>query len=195
MILLIDHYDSFTYNLSQYLQELGKNVQVVRPNQITFDEIEHMNPEAIVLSPGPGKPEEATQTIEIVRNFYQQTPILGICLGHQIIAKAFGATVSKAKRLMHGKRSFIRHQGSGAFQFLPQPLEVMRYHSLAVDPLTLPPFFKKVAIAMDDGELMAIEHQAFPVVGWQFHPESIGTETGKQLLENFLKETTEVKIK
>ncbi|WP_027964115.1 anthranilate synthase component II [Halalkalibacillus halophilus] len=189
MILLIDHYDSFTYNLSQYLQELGKNVQVVRPDNITFEDINQMNPEAIVLSPGPGRPEEAQHSIEIVQHYYEKIPILGICLGHQIIAKAFGGTVSKASKLMHGKRSLIRHQGSGAFQYLPQPLEVMRYHSLVVDSLSLPPFFKKVAIAMDDRELMAIEHQGYPVLGWQFHPESIGTATGKRLLDNFLKET------
>ncbi|WP_175614466.1 anthranilate synthase component II [Piscibacillus halophilus] len=186
MILLIDNYDSFTYNLFQYLKELGADVVVKRNDQVTIRDIYDMNPEALIISPGPGKPEEAGLSVPIIKEFYHTIPILGICLGHQAIGVAFGAEVKRAKEVKHGKTSRIRHNGSGLFQYLPQPVEVMRYHSLVIDSITLPPTIKKLAVAMDDGELMAIKHQKYPVYGLQFHPESIGTSNGKRILKQFL---------
>ncbi|WP_411954615.1 anthranilate synthase component II [Alkalibacillus sp. S2W] len=189
MILLIDHDDSFTYNLYQYLEELGETVIVKRHNNIDITTINEMNPTAIVLSPGPGKPEDYPNTGEIVNECYQSMPILGVCLGHQIIAAKFGAEVKKADIIMHGKKSLILHKGHGLFSYLSQPLQVMRYHSLVVDEKTVPPFFKRQAISMDDGELMAITHDNYPLFGIQFHPESIGTAEGKQVLSRFLNHT------
>ncbi|MGM8215506.1 anthranilate synthase component II [Bacillaceae bacterium W0354] len=188
MILLIDNYDSFTYNISQYLEELGADVIVRRNDEITIDDIEKMNLKGIVISPGPGRPDDAGVSLQVVEHFYTKLPILGICLGHQTIAAAFGAKIIKASSIRHGKKSLIRHKGSGLFQYLPQPLEVMRYHSLVVDSHTLPPYFEKLAIAMDDRELMAIKHYQYPVYGLQFHPESLGTSHGKQILNQFLLE-------
>ncbi|TFB21824.1 aminodeoxychorismate/anthranilate synthase component II [Filobacillus milosensis] len=186
MILLIDNYDSFTYNLFQYLEELGSEVLVKRNDEITLDEINLLEPEAIIISPGPGRPEHAGESVSIIQEFHDTIPILGICLGHQAIGSAFGAEVKRARTVRHGKRSLIKHKGTGLFQYLPQPLEVMRYHSLVIDSLTLPPSFKKLAMAMDDQELMAIKHYKYPVYGLQFHPESIGTADGKRILNNFL---------
>ncbi|MET3684339.1 anthranilate synthase/aminodeoxychorismate synthase-like glutamine amidotransferase [Alkalibacillus flavidus] len=186
MILLIDHYDSFTYNLFQYLEELGASVTVKRHDDVDISSIKNMQPDAIVLSPGPGKPNDYPDSIETVKTFYEEIPILGICLGHQIIAEAFGAQVQKAGEVRHGKKSLILHKGNGLFEYLSQPLNVMRYHSLVVNEQTLPPFFKRKAITMDDGELMAIEHDNHPLFGIQFHPESIGTTEGKQILNRFL---------
>jgi anthranilate synthase component II len=190
MILLIDNYDSFTYNLYQYLEELGESVIVKRNDEITIEEIAALNPNGIVLSPGPGTPKDAGICIDIIQKFYEQIPILGICLGHQAIGAAFGATISKAKEIRHGKTSNIQHNGGGLFQYLPQPLEVMRYHSLVIEKGTLPPILTKAAIAMDDGEIMAIKHREVPLYGLQFHPESIGTVSGKKLLKNFLPHLT-----
>ncbi|RPF53265.1 anthranilate synthase component II [Aquisalibacillus elongatus] len=186
MILLIDNYDSFTYNLFQYLEELGADVLVKRNDKISIEEIKSLQPEAIVISPGPGKPTDAGLSVPIVKHFYQTIPILGICLGHQAIGVAFGAEVKRAKEVRHGKKSLLRHKGSGLFQYLPQPLEVMRYHSLVLDSMTLPPSMTKLAVAMDDGELMAMKHHQYPVYGLQFHPESIGTSDGKRILNQFL---------
>ncbi|PGS52592.1 aminodeoxychorismate/anthranilate synthase component II [Bacillus sp. AFS041924] len=191
MILLIDHYDSFTYNLYQFLGELGEETKVVRYDKISIDEIKEMNPKAIILSPGPGKPEEKQETNEIIRTFYKAVPILGICLGHQAIGYAFGANIIKARQIKHGKTSKIRHDGSNLFAYMLQPLKVMRYHSLVIEKETIPPLFETLAFAMDDQEIMAIKHRKFPVYGMQFHPESIGTEYGKQLLINFLNEIKE----
>lgn len=188
MILLIDNYDSFTFNLYQYLGELGEEIKVVRNNQVTLDKIKEMKPKAIILSPGPGRPEDAGICVEVVRNFYKTIPILGICLGHQAIGYAFGATVKHAKSIKHGKTSLIKHEG-GLFNYLSSPLEVMRYHSLSVDKNTLPEELECTAEAMDDQEIMAIRHRHYPVFGLQFHPESIGTPSGKQILKNFLDET------
>jgi anthranilate synthase component II len=190
MILLIDNYDSFTYNLYQYLEELGESVIVKRNDEITIEEIAALNPNGIVLSPGPGTPKDAGICIDVIQKFYEQIPILGICLGHQAIGAAFGATISKAKEIRHGKTSNIQHNGGGLFQYLPQPLEVMRYHSLVIEKGTLPPILTKAAIAMDDGEIMAIKHREAPLYGLQFHPESIGTVSGKKLLKNFLPHLT-----
>ncbi len=188
MILLIDNYDSFTYNLYQYIEELGEEVVVRRNDVITLDEIKALNPSGIILSPGPGKPENAGICTSIIQNLHKSVPILGVCLGHQAIGAVFGATIEIAGNVMHGKTSLIKHNGSGVFEYLPQPLEVMRYHSLVIKKGTLPPPLETVALSMDDGEIMAIKHMKFPLFGVQFHPESIGTKTGKKIIQNFLAE-------
>ncbi|WP_264738162.1 anthranilate synthase component II [Cytobacillus firmus] len=186
MILLIDNYDSFTFNLYQYLGELGQEIKVVRNDQITIEEIKKLNPEAIVLSPGPGRPEQAGVIVEVIQEFYRELPILGICLGHQAIGYAFGAKIEKAKKIMHGKVSNLKHNGSQLFQYMPQPINIMRYHSLVIQSGTLPGSFKVLARSMDDNEIMAIKHEDYPLYGLQFHPESVGTGLGKKILENFL---------
>ncbi|KIY22638.1 MULTISPECIES: anthranilate synthase component II [Mesobacillus] len=188
MILLIDNYDSFTYNLYQYLSELGAEVKTVRNDKISIQEITRMDPEAIVLSPGPGRPEQAGICVEAVQQFAPKIPILGICLGHQAIAYSFGSSIIKAKTIMHGKQSKLRHSGKSIMIHLNEQPEVMRYHSLVIDPLTLSEDFEILAEAADDDEIMAIKHNHYPVYGLQFHPESIGTESGKQMLFNFLTE-------
>ncbi|QGH36468.1 aminodeoxychorismate/anthranilate synthase component II [Gracilibacillus salitolerans] len=185
MILLIDNYDSFTYNLFQYMSELGKQVEVVRNDKIKLEEIRQLNPEAIILSPGPGTPEEAGICIDVVKALSSEFPILGICLGHQAIGVAYGATVTHAGQIKHGKTSMIRHQNDEIFNYLEQPLEVMRYHSLVIEKDTIPDQLLVTATAMDDQEIMAVKHTYLPVYGLQFHPESIGTGKGKQLLNNF----------
>ncbi|MBN8202827.1 MULTISPECIES: anthranilate synthase component II [Bacillaceae] len=186
MILLIDNYDSFTFNLYQYLGELGQEIKVVRNDQITIEEIEKLNPEAIILSPGPGRPEQAGIIVDVIQEFYRKLPILGICLGHQAIGYAFGAKIEKAKKIMHGKVSNLKHNGSQLFQYMPQPINIMRYHSLVIQSGTLPGSFKVMARSMDDNEIMAIKHEDYPLYGLQFHPESVGTGLGKRILENFL---------
>ncbi len=185
MILLIDNYDSFTYNLFQYISELGETVQVVRNDAIKITDIQKMAPKAIVLSPGPGSPSEAGICVETVQQFAGNIPILGICLGHQAIGEAFGGSIVHASRVMHGKTSTITHTGSQLFAGFPDGLEVMRYHSLVVDKTSVPTCLEVTASSEDDGEIMALQHQAYPVYGLQFHPESIGTETGKAILRNF----------
>lgn len=187
MILLIDNYDSFTYNLYQYLGELGEDVLVVRNDKITIDDIFGFNPDAIVLSPGPGRPENAGICLDIIKEFFQRVPILGICLGHQAIGHAFGATIDQAKEIKHGKVSKLKHTGSSLFQYMPQPIDVMRYHSLVIVSGTLPGSFKVLARSLEDNEIMAIRHEQYPIFGLQFHPESIGTSLGKKIIENFLK--------
>jgi anthranilate synthase component II len=188
MILLIDNYDSFTYNLYQYIKELGEEVLIKRNDQITLQEIHELKPSGIVLSPGPGTPEKAGICIEIIQNLHASVPILGVCLGHQSIGAAFGANIVIADHIMHGKTSLIRHNGEGLFQYLSQPLGVMRYHSLVIEKESLPPQFEIAALSMDDKEIMAIKHMRYPVFGVQFHPESIGTDTGKKMLNNFIDE-------
>lgn len=185
MILLIDNYDSFTYNLYQYIGVFREDVTVVRNDRITVEEIRKMNPERIVLSPGPKTPSEAGICIDVVREFYDRLPILGICLGHQCIGQAFGGKIVPAKQIMHGKQSLIRHSGTGIFSGLKSPLKAARYHSLAVDRETLPDCLEIQAEA-EDGEIMALRHREYPVVGLQFHPESIYTEHGKRIIDNFL---------
>jgi anthranilate synthase component II len=187
MILLIDNYDSFTFNLYQYFGELGKEVKVARNDQISLEEIEKLNLEAIILSPGPGRPEDAGVCVDVIKTFYQKIPILGICLGHQAIGHAFGARIDKAGKVMHGKTSKLTHTGTFLFEYLPQPLDVMRYHSLVIQKGTLPGNFQVLARSMDDHEVMAIKHESYPLYGLQFHPESVGTETGKKMINNFLK--------
>lgn len=186
MVLLIDNYDSFTYNLYQYIGVFEEDIRVVRNDKISISEIEQMNPSHIVLSPGPKSPLEAGICMDVVKKFYDKIPILGICLGHQSIGAAFGAKVSYAKELYHGKRSVISHNGVGIFQGIPAGIQVARYHSLAVYEDTLPEFIE-VTAKTADGEVMAMRHTEYPVIGIQFHPESIYTEHGKKMIENFLK--------
>jgi anthranilate synthase component 2 len=187
MILVIDNYDSFTYNLVQYLGELGADPVVRRNDAIDVDEVAALCPRAIVLSPGPCTPAEAGVTVPVVRRWGATIPMLGVCLGHQAIGQAYGGHVVRAKRVMHGKTSRIEHCGSGIFEGVPSPLEVMRYHSLVVDGSTLPDCLEVVARATDDpDEVHAIRHRRDPVWGVQFHPESVLTSSGKDLLRNFL---------
>ncbi len=187
MILVIDNYDSFTYNLVQYLGELGAEPVVHRNDAITVDDVGAMNPSAIVLSPGPCTPHEAGITVDVIRRWGSSIPTLGVCLGHQAIGEAYGGVVVRADRVMHGKTSMIAHDGSGVFAGLPSPLEVMRYHSLIVERASLPDSLEVVAVASDDpGEIHGVKHREYPVYGVQFHPESVMTVHGKQLLENFL---------
>ncbi|MGG0716933.1 aminodeoxychorismate/anthranilate synthase component II [Robertmurraya massiliosenegalensis] len=186
MILLIDNYDSFTFNLYQYFGELGEEIIVKRNDEVTIDEIKALNPDAICLSPGPGRPENAGICVELIQALYQEIPILGICLGHQAIGYAFGASVVKAKNIMHGKRSSLTHTGTELFHDLPVPIEIMRYHSLVIKEETLSNSFTILGKSLDDQEIMAIKHKDYPLFGLQFHPESVGTETGKQMIEKFL---------
>ena len=185
MILLIDNYDSFTYNLYQYFGTFTDEIRVVRNDTVTLEEIRQMHPEKIVLSPGPKSPSEAGICMDVVKEFYREVPILGICLGHQCIGEAFGGTVSYAKSLYHGKQSEISHDGTGIFEGIPSPVKVARYHSLAVQEDDLPECLEVTARTADGG-IMAIRHKEYPVVGLQFHPESIYTEHGKRMIENFI---------
>ena len=185
MILLIDNYDSFVYNLKAYFEELGKEIAVIRCDKITLEEIEACNPESIVLSPGPKSPAEAGICMDVVKEFYREIPILGICLGHQCIGEAFGGTVTYAKALFHGKQSEITHTGTGIFAGITSPVKVARYHSLAVQMDDLPECLT-VTAQTKDGEIMAMQHKEYPVIGLQFHPESIYTEHGKRMVENFI---------
>jgi anthranilate synthase/aminodeoxychorismate synthase-like glutamine amidotransferase len=185
VILVIDNYDSFTYNLVQYLGALGAKLEVVRNDAVDTAAIAALRPERIVISPGPGTPDGAGVTLEVIRQLSATTPILGVCLGHQAIGQAFGATVSRARRQMHGKTSSIEHDGRGVFRGLPTPFSATRYHSLAVLSETVPPDLE-ISARSDDGEIMGLRHRERPVEGVQFHPESILTEHGKTLLQNFL---------
>lgn len=185
MILLIDNYDSFTYNLYQYIGIFTDDIQVVRNDKITLQEIHEMKPEKIVLSPGPKSPKEAGICMDLVKEFYDKIPILGICLGHQCIGEALGGTVSYAKALFHGKQSVINHDGSSIFNGIDTPIKIARYHSLAVQNEDLPKELRVLA-KTEDGEIMAMRHTTYPVVGLQFHPESIYTEHGKRMIENFI---------
>lgn len=186
MLLVIDNYDSFTYNLVQYLGELGQDVVVYRNDEITLARIEDLRPSHIVVSPGPCTPKEAGISVEAIRTFAGKIPILGVCLGHQSLAAAFGGDIIRAPRLMHGKTSMIRHDGRTIYRSLPNPFEATRYHSLIVDRATLPNCFE-VSAETDEGEIMGIRHKALGAEGVQFHPESILTTVGKDLLRNFLK--------
>nr|WP_106779883.1 aminodeoxychorismate/anthranilate synthase component II [Lysinibacillus timonensis] len=186
MILLIDNYDSFTYNLYQQISSLGKEVKVVRNDAITIDEIRTLNPSAIVLSPGPGTPSEAGITVKIVKELFKEFPILGICLGHQSIGEAFGGRISRATNIMHGKLSKLTYEKKGLFKDLAGEIIVMRYHSLIIDPQTLHEDLEVIATSSDDHEIMAIQHKLYPIYGLQFHPESIGTEAGTQMVEAFI---------
>lgn len=184
MIAVIDNYDSFTYNLVQYLGELGAEVQVWRNDEITVEELKEFNPTHIVISPGPGEPTDGGVSNDIILAFHETTPLLGVCLGHQCMAYAFGGSVVRAPRLMHGKVSPVHHTGNELFTGIPTPFQATRYHSLIVNE-PLPPDFIMTAFT-SEGEVMAMKHRRYPTYGVQFHPESILTDGGKQLLENFL---------
>jgi anthranilate synthase/aminodeoxychorismate synthase-like glutamine amidotransferase len=187
MILVIDNYDSFTYNLVQYLGELGVEPTVRRNDALTVDEVGELRPEAILISPGPCTPSEAGVTVPVIKRWGPEIPILGVCLGHQAIGEAYGARVVRAKRVMHGKTSTILHDGTSLFDGLPSPLPVMRYHSLVVAPESIPDELRVTAVAEDDpGEVHAVQHREHPVWGVQFHPESILTEGGRRIIANFL---------
>jgi anthranilate synthase/aminodeoxychorismate synthase-like glutamine amidotransferase len=185
MLLMIDNYDSFTYNLVQYLRELGAAVEVHRNDRITLDEIRAMQPERIVLSPGPCTPAEAGICCDLIRAFGSTTPLLGVCLGHQCIGAAYGGRIVRAGRLMHGKTSPIRHDGRTLFAGLPNPFEATRYHSLLIERESVPECLL-ISAETDEGEIMGVRHRTHPVEGVQFHPESILTQVGKALLRNFL---------
>jgi anthranilate synthase component 2 len=187
MLLVIDNYDSFTYNLVQYLGELGAVVEVRRNDEISVEEIGQMRPDAIVLSPGPCAPAQAGVTVDAIRRWGREIPTLGVCLGHQAIGEAYGGRVVRAKRVMHGKTSRVDHSGTHLFVGVPTPLEVMRYHSLVIDPDSLPAELEVLARASDDPtELHAVRHREHPVYGVQFHPESVLTRDGKTILRTFL---------
>jgi anthranilate synthase/aminodeoxychorismate synthase-like glutamine amidotransferase len=185
MILVLDNYDSFTYNLVQYLGELGARMRVARNDALSADDVEALAPEGIVISPGPGNPDGAGISLELIRRFHTRVPILGVCLGHQAIGQSFGGRVARAQRQMHGKTSPITHDGHGVFRGLPPGFEATRYHSLVVLEAGLPVDLEITARA-DDGEIMGLRHRRYPVEGVQFHPESILTSQGKALLANFL---------
>lgn len=188
MILLIDNYDSFSYNLYQLIGEIEPNIKVIRNDEMTVDEIRNLKPHRIILSPGPGRPEDAGVIMEVAKTLGKEIPILGVCLGHQAICAAFGATVTYAKELMHGKQSMVNFDAScPLFQGCPQVAPVARYHSLAADATTIPECLNVTALTTD-GEVMAVQHKEYPIYGVQFHPESIMTPDGKQMLQNFIKE-------
>lgn len=185
-LLVIDNYDSFTYNLVQYFGELGADVMVKRNDQSTIEEIRKMRPDRICISPGPGRPENAGMSEEVVRELGKETPILGVCLGHQCVGRVFGGKIVRAERLMHGKTSLIQHGNTGVFQNTAQPLEATRYHSLIVERSSLPDCLT-ITAETAEGEIMGLQHREYPIHGVQFHPESILTSEGKKLLANFLR--------
>lgn len=194
MLLMIDNYDSFTYTLVNYFESLDQEIVVKRNDEITIDQIKSLNPERIVISPGPGTPNEAGLSLDVIKHFYKNKAILGVCLGHQVIGQYFGATVCKAQQVMHGKTSLIEHNESGIFTTLPNPLSVTRYHSLIVKPDTLPEYINPTAwvkpTSSDEAvELMALAMRDYAVMGVQFHPESVMSEHGLDMLNNFIKTT------
>jgi anthranilate synthase component 2 len=186
MLLMIDNYDSFTYNLVQYFGELGEEVRTVRNDEVTLEEIVAMQPERICISPGPCTPHEAGVSVPVLQELAGKLPILGVCLGHQAIGAAFGGKVVRAKQVMHGKTDLLHHTGVGVFKGLPDPYTITRYHSLAIERASLPDCLEVTAWTAD-GEIMGVRHKAFDIEGVQFHPESILTEHGHELLQNFLK--------
>lgn len=184
MLIVIDNYDSFTYNLVQYLGELGADIRVFRNDQVTLEEIAALNPDQIVISPGPGEPDDGGISNDVIRTFGPHTPVLGVCLGHQCLGQVYGGQVVRAPRLMHGKTSPVYHNGTGLFYGVPSPFNATRYHSLIVEePL---PASLQVTAFTSEGEVMGLRHKEYPVVGVQFHPESILTEHGKRILKNFI---------
>ncbi|HAR50141.1 MAG TPA: anthranilate/aminodeoxychorismate synthase component II [Smithella sp.] len=188
MILMLDNYDSFTFNIVQYLEQMGEKVETYRNDKITTEEIKRKKPRAIFLSPGPCTPKEAGITVDVVREFYKDVPIMGICLGHQSIGYAFGAKIVRADRIMHGKISQVKHDGKTIFAGVPNPFPAGRYHSLIVVRETLPEFLE-VSAETEEGEIMGLRHKKYPVEGIQFHPESVLTPQGKRIIRNFLKYT------
>ncbi|MHB1942493.1 MAG: anthranilate synthase component II [Acidiferrobacteraceae bacterium] len=188
MLLMIDNYDSFTYNLVQYLGELGADVRVFRNDQITVDDIRDLRPDGIVISPGPCTPNEAGISVDTIQELGAEIPVLGVCLGHQSIGQAYGGRIVRARTLMHGKTSPIRHDGRGVFAGLPDPFTATRYHSLVIERASLPDCLE-VSAWTEDGEIMGVRHREHPIEGVQFHPESILTEHGREVLSNFLNNT------
>ena len=186
MILVIDNYDSFTYNLVQYLGELGADVRVRRNDQVTIDEIKAMQPAQIVISPGPGRPEHAGVTVDVIREFGPTVPILGVCLGHQAIGMVYGGTISRAKAPMHGKTSTVDHDGKGVFAGVAEPFQAGRYHSLIIAGDSVPQELEVTARTREDGTIMGVRHRKYNVHGVQFHPESVLTDEGRRILKNFL---------
>jgi len=188
MVLMIDNYDSFTYNIVQYCRELGADLKVIRNDEMSIDEIKALNPEKIILSPGPSTPDDAGVTLDVIREFGDNTPIFGICLGHQSIAQAYGADVVRAKNMMHGKTSQVKIEGeTPIFRELPEEFRATRYHSLSVDKDTLPEAIEVTSYSLDDDEIMSLQIKEKPIYGVQFHPESIMSEYGHEMLDNFLK--------
>jgi anthranilate synthase component 2 len=185
MLLMIDNYDSFTYNIVQYFGELGEDVRTVRNDEISLEQIAAMNPDRICISPGPKSPKDAGVSVDVLKEFKGKKPILGVCLGHQAIGEAFGGKIIRAKQVMHGKTSKIAHTGEGVFKGLPSPFTVIRYHSLAIERASLPSCLEVTAWT-DDGEIMGVRHKEFDIEGVQFHPESILSEHGHAMLKNFL---------
>ncbi len=185
MILIIDNYDSFTYNLVQYLGEMNVELNVVRNDKISIDEIRKLHPEGIVISPGPCTPKEAGVSVPLIKEFYKEIPILGVCLGHQSIGEAFGGDVVKAPSVVHGKTSEVLHEGKGIFNSIPNRFLATRYHSLVIEPKTMPAELE-VTAKTEDGVVMGVQHKQYPIFGVQFHPESIATQHGKILLRNFV---------
>ena len=186
MVLVIDNYDSFTYNLVQYLGELGAEIRVRRNDQVTVGEVEAMAPEQILISPGPGRPEDAGVSVDVIRHFGPSVPILGVCLGHQAIGVVYGGTVCRAEVPMHGKTSTVVHDGKGVFAGIHEPFSAGRYHSLVIMPDGVAPDLEVAARTQDDNIIMAVRHRTHPVHGVQFHPESVLTEEGRKILRNFL---------
>jgi len=193
MILVIDNYDSFTYNLVQQMGEMGAQIRVARNDQITLDEIRTLDPARILISPGPGTPDDGGVSLDVIRELGAQTPILGVCLGHQCIGQAYGGIVTRAGRLMHGKTSMVYHRGDPLFTGVPSPFEATRYHSLIVEEESLPEVLHVTAFT-EQGEIMALRHKEYPVVGVQFHPESILTGFGPRILRNFLEQAETVTV-
>ncbi|MDI6603996.1 MAG: aminodeoxychorismate/anthranilate synthase component II [Thermoanaerobacteraceae bacterium] len=185
MLLLIDNYDSFTYNLYQYIGEVYENIEVVRNDKINISDISNMKPEGIIISPGPGRPEDAGICIDVIKTFGNRIPIFGICLGHQAIGYAFGAKIIRADSIKHGKTSLVSHNGKGIFEGIKNPIEAMRYHSLIVEKETLPGELS-ITSTTKDGIIMGLKHKKYPIYGLQFHPESILTEDGKKIIYNFV---------
>ena len=186
MVLVIDNYDSFTYNLVQYLGELGAEVRVRRNDHVTVDEVAEMTPEHIVISPGPGRPEDAGVSMDVIRRFGPTTPILGVCLGHQAIGMVYGGVVTRAIAPMHGKTSTVVHDGKGVFTGMTEPFQAGRYHSLVISSDDVPKDIEVAARTKEDGIIMAVRHRTYPVHGVQFHPESVLTDEGRRILQNFL---------
>jgi anthranilate synthase component 2 len=184
-LLIIDNYDSFTYNLVQYFQMLGCQVAVRKNDQITLEDVQKVKPDVLVISPGPCTPKEAGISVDLIKRFYKEIPILGVCLGHQAIGYAFGSNIVRAKRLMHGKTSLIYHTGEGIFKGIKNPFTAVRYHSLVIERESLPDILK-ITAESEDGEIMGIQHIEYPIFGLQFHPESVLSEAGMDLLRNFL---------
>lgn len=186
MILIIDNYDSFTYNLYQYIGEIDQDVEVIRNDEITLEGIESMNPSSIIISPGPGYPADAGISADVIRKFGGEIPILGVCLGHQAIGEVFGGEIVHAKEMMHGKTTFVEHDGKGLFEGTESPVEVMRYHSLVVEKGSIGEDLE-ITARDEQGQIMGLRHRNYPIYGVQFHPESIGTKAGKKMVENFIK--------